>query len=237
MIPNAQIKIPAVLCEEVKKTYHTDGGETFALRGANLEVKEGELFMLIGPSGCGKTTLISIIAGILDEDSGRCEIFGTSFKHLKPKERALVRSKTIGFVFQSFNLIPTLSVRENVAIPLLIQTYEREEALEKAKKTLIKVGLEKYADVFPKNLSGGQQQRVAIARSLIHQPKIIVCDEPTSALDGVTGHQVMEVFKSVANETTLLVVTHDPRIYAFADRIAVMNDGLVTKVLNSAEEL
>jgi putative ABC transport system ATP-binding protein len=226
--------INAVVCRDVTKTFHSGDVDTMALRGINLEVRAGELFMLVGPSGCGKTTLISIIAGILNNDSGECLIFGESLVKMKERERTRVRGRTLGFVFQSFNLIPTLSAKENVAIPLLLQQVPYEDALQKAAKLLARVGLEHKANTLPRELSGGQQQRVAIARALVHDPKLIVCDEPTSALDQDTGRHIMEIFQeiSVVDRKTMIIVTHDSRIINFGHRIAHMNDGIVEKIMN-----
>ena len=229
----------AVSCSGITKKYESDGATTFALRGIDLEVKQGELLMLVGPSGCGKTTLISVIAGILTQDEGSCTVFDKNFKTMRDAERTKYRGQMVGFVFQSFNLIPTLTTVENIAVPLLIIGTDREEAFERAAKQLKKVGLGGKEKSRPSQLSGGQQQRVAIARSLIHEPKLIVCDEPTSALDKDTGHKVMELFREVAlsDGRTLIIVTHDNRIFAFADRIARMNDGIIDAVVTSEAEL
>jgi putative ABC transport system ATP-binding protein len=195
--------------------------------------------MLVGPSGCGKTTLISVIAGILDLDGGSCTIFGHDLQHMNDAERTTFRGANVGFVFQSYNLIPTLSTTENVAIPLLIAGVSLEEATTKARDMLARVGLKDKVSTLPTELSGGQQQRVAIARALVHNPKIIVCDEPTSALDHTTGGEIMELFRQEAlqGNRTLVIVTHDSRIFQYADRIGVMDDGLVTKVVESPEQL
>jgi putative ABC transport system ATP-binding protein len=231
--------VPAIECKGVTKIYHTGGVDTPALRGIDLVVNPGELFMLVGPSGCGKTTLISIIAAILHHDAGSCSVFGRDLKQLTEREKTKFRGSSIGFVFQSFNLIPTLTARENVAIPLLIQGVERKVAYDRAGALLNKVGLWDKRSSAPRDLSGGQQQRVAVARALVHEPKLIVCDEPTSALDRETGRQVMELFRQVAlsEGRTLMIVTHDNRIFRFADRIASMNDGRVEGVFGSEEEM
>lgn len=220
----------AVYCSNITKTYHSDGADTPALRGVNLSVKKGEILMLVGPSGCGKTTLISVIAGILGQDSGECTVYGNNFYKLSDAQRTHLRGKMLGFVFQSYNLIPTLTVEENVSIPLLLNGEKFKQALDHAREVLKLVGLGEKAKQRPYNLSGGQQQRVAIARALVHQPKLIVCDEPTSALDQDTGHAIMELFRSVAisQDRALIIVTHDSRIFSFADRIARMNDGVIT---------
>ncbi len=195
--------------------------------------------MLVGPSGCGKTTLISVIAGILTHDEGICTIFGRDIKGMSDPERTTFRGKNIGFVFQSYNLIPVLTTAENVSVPLLLNGVPRAEALARAEEELVKVGLKDKIKTLPTELSGGQQQRVAIARALAHNPKIIVCDEPTSALDHTTGGQIMELFRNEAlnGNRTLVIVTHDSRIFHYADRIAVMDDGCVVQVANSADQL
>lgn len=219
-------------CKNIKKSYVTGDTTTHALRGVDLEVKRGELLMLVGPSGCGKTTLISIMAGILNYDQGSCNVFGRELNTMSERERTKFRGETIGFVFQAFNLIPTLTAAENVSVPLLIGGARSEESIEKAKVLLGRVGLEGKDRSKPSQLSGGQQQRVATARALVHDPKIIVCDEPTSALDQETGHRIMEIFREVALEhgRTLIIVTHDNRIFQFADRIAYMNDGMIAEI-------
>jgi putative ABC transport system ATP-binding protein len=229
----------AVSCHDVIKTYGSNGNRVVALRGIDLEVRAGELLMLVGPSGCGKTTLISIIAGILDQDSGACRVFEQDFKHMRPRDKTWYRGHNIGFVFQAFNLLPTLTAAENVAVPLLINRLERATAMIKARETLERVGLGDRTHSLPRQLSGGQQQRVAIARALVHGPKLIVCDEPTSSLDHETGHKVMELLREVAvgPGRSLIVVSHDARIFSFADRIARMDDGRIVEVVNSAEEL
>jgi putative ABC transport system ATP-binding protein len=229
----------AVRVENVVKTYGSGDSQVVALRGVDLDVRSGELMMLVGPSGCGKTTLISVIAGILDQDSGECHVFGRDYHQMTAREKTRFRGETIGFVFQAFNLLPTLTAAENAAVPLLINGVPRKEAVERAREMLGRVGLGDRGNSMPAHLSGGQQQRVAIARALVHGPRLIVCDEPTSALDEKTGHRVMELMRelALADGRSLLVVTHDARIFGFADRIAKMNDGMVEKVVSSAGEL
>jgi len=229
----------AVRCRNVVKNYGSGQSVVRALRGIDLDVYEGELLMLVGPSGCGKTTLISVIAGVLDRDQGECTVFGEDFSAMNSRQRTRFRGKTIGFVFQSFNLIPTLTIAENVSVPLLLNGVDRRTALKKAKEILSIVGLGERTNDAPNRLSGGQQQRVAIARALVHDPRLIVCDEPTSALDHETGHKIVELLKGVAmsGNRSLVVVTHDNRIFDFADRIAHMDDGQVDKIVGSAKEL
>ncbi|MFH1820096.1 ABC transporter ATP-binding protein [Thiobacillus sp.] len=214
------------------KSYGTGDAQTLALRGVDLDIRYGELLMLVGPSGSGKTTLLSIIAGILDQDAGQCLVLDHDFKHMNATDRARVRGLSVGFVFQTFNLLPSLTVAENVAVPLLINGMPRKEAAARARGLLDSFGLGGRAEALPAQLSGGQQQRVAIARALVHEPKLIVCDEPTSNLDHATGHHAMEMLRREAQapDRALVVVTHDARIFEFADRIAHMDDGRIVEV-------
>ncbi len=223
----------AVHCRGLTKTYGSDSSRVVALRGVDLDVRTGELMMLVGPSGCGKTTLISCIAGILDQNEGQCTVFGHDFKSMTQNQKTRIRGQIIGFVFQQFNLLPTLTAAENVSIPLLINGTPRRVAIERARAALDRVGLGDRTTSLPRQLSGGQQQRVAIARALIHDPRMIVCDEPTSALDHHTGHKVMEMLREMAmgEGRALVIVTHDARIFPFADRIAEMDDGRVERVV------
>jgi putative ABC transport system ATP-binding protein len=229
----------AVVCQGVTKTYGAGPDRVPALRGIDLEVRSGELLMLVGPSGCGKTTLISVIAGILDQDDGLCSVFEHDLKAMSNREKTNYRGRSIGFVFQAFNLLPALTAAENVAVPLLILGVPRGEAVSRAEKVLTTVGLGNRTQSFPAQLSGGQQQRVAIARALVHEPKLIVCDEPTSSLDQETGHQVMQLLRDVARapDRAFVIVTHDARVFEFADRIAKMNDGVIEKVVDSPSKL
>lgn len=222
----------AVHLQNVTKSFRTSSAEVMALRGVNLEVQEGELMMLVGPSGCGKTTLISIIAGIMKHDSGECMVLGQDVHRLSSRKLLDFRGKNIGFIFQAYNLLPSLTVAENVAIPLLINGFPQDRAVRAAKEMLDKVGLAARVNDKPNQLSGGQQQRVAIARSLVHQPKLLVCDEPTSALDHETGTTIMELLQQLNRErgTTIIVVTHDSRIFPYATRIAHMDDGHIERI-------
>jgi putative ABC transport system ATP-binding protein len=229
----------AVECRGVKKVFGRGASEVHALRGIDLSVRQGEVMMLVGPSGCGKTTLISTIAGVLEPSEGECRIFGQNLHKLAEKNRTRYRGQYIGFVFQQFNLIGSLSLRENVAIPLLINGSGYSEALEKAHEALEKVGLGDRTMSRPADLSGGQQQRVAIARAIVHSPTLVVCDEPTSALDHVTGQHVVELLRSVAagEGRALIIVTHDSRIYQYADRIARMDDGQIQQIFGSYHKM
>jgi len=222
----------AVYCRGVTKSYVTGPTRVVALRGVDLEVRMGELLMLVGPSGCGKTTLISVMAGILDHDEGECLVFDQDLRGMGQRRRRRYRGCKIGFVFQAYNLLPTLTATENVSVPLLINGVARSMAQETAGRLLEQVGLKDRAQSLPAQLSGGQQQRVAIARALAHAPQLIVCDEPTSALDADTGRMVMEVLrdKALTADRALIIVTHDNRIFNFADRIARMDDGRITVI-------
>ncbi len=222
----------AVRCENLTKIYDTGEQKVVALNSVNLNILLGELMMLVGPSGCGKTTLISVIAGILDQDEGVCELFGENLLTMKSKDKLRFRATQIGFVFQAFNLLPSLNAAENVSVPLIINGENRHVARNKAIDVLERVGLGDRWKSYPSQLSGGQQQRVAIARALIHSPRLIVCDEPTSALDHTSGHNVMNLLKEVAvhKDRALVIVSHDARIFSFADRIAEMDDGHIINV-------
>ena len=222
----------AVHVRGVAKTFGTGEAAVRALKGVDFDAREGELLMVVGPSGCGKTTLLSVIAGTLRFDSGEVDVFGSPLHGLNERETTEFRKKNIGFIFQQFNLIPTLSNVENVSVPLLISGMKRSVAERKADELLELVGLKGRGDDPPTNLSGGQQQRVAIARALVHEPRLIICDEPTSALDKDTGHKIMELLRQVARAPgrCVIVVTHDNRIFNFADRMTEMEDGRVSRV-------
>lgn len=222
---------PAIICENIVKTYGEGDSKVAALRGVSLKIESGTLQLLMGPSGSGKTTLISIMAGILTADSGTCEVLGTNLKEATDKERTNFRGKNIGFLFQVFNLIPVLTIEDNIIIPLLVNGVQRNVALERAKDLLSEFGLANKIGKLPGELSGGQEQRVAMARAIVHNPQIIVCDEPTSFLDHKTGIKIMELMQNMVkkNKVTLIVVTHDPRIVQFADNIKYLEDGLIVE--------
>ncbi|MES2200184.1 MAG: ABC transporter ATP-binding protein [Chlamydiota bacterium] len=219
----------AVVCKGITKVFGEGPTRVDVLRGVDLEVYEGELLMLMGPSGSGKTTLISIIAGILTQTGGDCLIADKDINHTSDDEKTSYRGKHIGFVFQSFNLIPMLSCAENVAIPLLLNHVEKKAAEDRGREALKEMEIGEKADVSPRNLSGGQQQRVAIARAMVHGPDLIVCDEPTSCLDHEMGLKIMGLLKKISMEKkkTVIVVSHDLRIVNFADRIVHLEDGKI----------
>ncbi len=222
---------PVVICRNITKTFGVGSTKVDALRGVNLEIGQGELRLLMGPSGSGKTTLLSVIAGILTPTTGACTVLNTNIEALSDEELTHFRAKNIGFVFQTFNLIPSLTCEENISIPLIINGEENTKAMQKSKEMMVELGLTDKIGVLPTLLSGGQQQRVAIGRALIHDPPLIVCDEPTSFLDHETGHRIMTLLRSrlKKNKNTILVVTHDPRIIPFADKINQLEDGKIIK--------
>lgn len=220
-----------VSCRGVVKEFGDGENRVRVLHGIDADVYGSELTLLVGPSGCGKTTLISIIAGLLYPTAGDVILFGTSQSQLKGSRLVKFRAQNVGFVFQQYNLLPSLSATENVAIPLLIQGVPRPSALVKAREVLDAVGLGSRARQLPSQLSGGQQQRVAIARALVHEPRLLVCDEPTAALDAHSGQVVMDLLKRVAVQAgrAVIVVTHDSRVFAYGDRIIEMADGRIAQ--------
>jgi putative ABC transport system ATP-binding protein len=226
----------AVRCRDVVKTYGKAPNQVAALRRLDLDVPRGELTMIVGPSGCGKTSLISVIATLLEPDAGTCNVLGEDVWHLGPAERARFRNEALGFVFQVFNLLPALTVVENISVPLLIAGASRRQAETRAAALAEAVGLGERLHARPRELSGGQQQRVAIARALTCNPKLLVCDEPTSSLDHESGQSIMQLLARMAKapDRAVIVVTHDPRIFGFADRIARMDDGRIVAVEEGA---
>jgi putative ABC transport system ATP-binding protein len=222
----------AVLCSRIEKWFGAGDTRTQVLRGLDLQIPMGEMSMLVGPSGCGKTTLISIIAGLLDATGGELEVLDQRPRAMSPREQIIFRQRNLGFVFQQFNLLPSLTAAENAAVPLFVAGWKKKNAIEKASELLSTLGLSGRIHSLPAKLSGGEQQRVALARALVHEPRLIVCDEPTSALDANSGRKVMELLSETAVRPgrALIVVTHDSRIFEFAGAIAHMEDGLITHV-------
>ena len=222
----------AVRCRGITKSFPAGDDVVEVLHGIDFEVPAGELTMLVGPSGCGKTTLISIIAGILSPTKGTVEICGTLITKLRDAEKVAFRRTTVGFIFQQYNLLPALTAAENAAIPLVAAGMPMATAAREAGAILERIGMGEHLDKLPSQLSGGQQQRVAIARAIVHAPRLIVCDEPTAALDAETGQTVLGILKdaALAPDRAVIVVTHDTRIYQFADRIASMEDGRIRSV-------
>jgi putative ABC transport system ATP-binding protein len=226
---------PVIAVRALTKKYEEGSTGTLALRGVDLDVHAGEVLMLMGPSGSGKTTLLSIMGCILTASSGSVRIAGQEVTHLREKELPAIRLKNIGFVFQGFNLFPTLTAGENVELMLDLKGMKAAAAKQRAQELLGQVALaEKYAS-FPSDLSGGQKQRVAIARALAGDPKIILADEPTAALDSHTGRNVMEMMSHLAHKRgrAVVIVTHDSRVLQFADRIVKIEDGAIAKATES----
>ena len=216
----------------LSKIYRTDEIETVALENVNLTVERGEFLSIMGPSGCGKSTLLNIM-GLLDAPTtGTIEINGTHTEGMKDKQLAAFRNKTLGFVFQSFHLINSLNVMDNVELPLLYRRISNSERKRLAKEVLEKVGLSHRMNHFPTQLSGGQCQRVAIARAIVGNPEIILADEPTGNLDSKNGKEVMELLNELNKEgTTIVMVTHSQHDAGFAERIINLFDGqVVTEV-------
>lgn len=227
--PSALPPAVGVACRGIAKEFGSGETRTRVLHGIDVDIGCGALTLLVGPSGCGKTTLISIIAGLLDPTAGDVTLFGTPQSQLRGNRLVDFRARNVGFVFQQYNLLPSLTAAENVAVPLLVARQPRKRAIEQAAGVLDAVGLGSRLKAFPNQLSGGQQQRVAIARALVHEPRLLVCDEPTAALDSHSGQTVMELLKSVAvhPDRTVIVVTHDSRVLQFGDRLLEMADGRI----------
>jgi putative ABC transport system ATP-binding protein len=222
----------AVRVRGVTKDFGSGDSLMRALRGVDLDVPYGELLMLVGPSGCGKTTLVSIVAGTLEPTAGEVVVLGNDLVRMANGRKVRFRRENVGFVFQAYNLLPSLTAVENAAVPLLIAGWRRSRAVEAAAVVLETLGLGDRLANLPSELSGGQQQRVAIARALVHEPRLLVCDEPTSALDAENGRITLELIQRVAvqPDRAVIVVTHDSRVYSFADRIASMEDGRIESV-------
>jgi putative ABC transport system ATP-binding protein len=222
---------PAIRLDNIRKSFGSSDTKVEVLRGISARIEAGKLTYLVGESGSGKTTLISIIAGILFPDSGRVNLFGTDIYDLPGNDLVRFRLANIGFIFQQYNLLPTLTAAENAAVPLIAAGMRRTEAVQRGAAVLERLGLAAQVNRLPRQLSGGQQQRVAIARALVHEPRLVVCDEPTAALDAASGRRVMELLRDVALQPgrAVLIVTHDNRIFSLADRIIGMEDGSITQ--------
>ncbi len=219
----------AIELRGLTKTYGSGALAFQALKGIDLQVKAGEFMMLVGPSGSGKTTLLSIVGCVLSPTEGEAFLFGEQLHGRKESELPDLRLSYIGFIFQGNNLIPALSVEDNVAFPLELRGATRKQALAEARDVLNAVGLSDKLKRSPNDLSGGQRQRVAVARAVAGRPPLILADEPTASLDAQTGQQVTELLKKLSSERghTVVVVTHDNRIFHFADRTVHIEDGLL----------
>jgi putative ABC transport system ATP-binding protein len=221
---------PLIRIEGIKKVFYTDEVETHALSGIHLEVQHGEYIAISGPSGCGKTTLLSII-GLLDTPTdGTYSLEDQPVSRLSATDRARVRNRQIGFIFQAFNLIGDLTICENVELPLTYRALGTEERQRRVQTALERVGMSHRVKYFPAQLSGGQQQRVAVARAVAGDPAILLADEPTGNLDSTNGEAVMELLRELHHDgATICMVTHDPRYARHADRSVHLFDGRVVE--------
>ena len=214
----------------VSKIYHLGGEEIRALDDVSLDVLEGEFISIIGPSGSGKSTLMHILGCLDSPTSGAIRLDGTMIQDASPRELARIRNRKIGFVFQFFNLLPKLSVLQNVELPMIYSGLSARERRERALQSLQLVEMENRAKHRPMQLSGGQQQRAAIARALVNSPKIVFADEPTGNLDSHTGEVILELFRKLSQEgRTIALVTHDPEIAAVTPRRIEIRDGKISK--------
>ncbi|MFD7841505.1 ABC transporter ATP-binding protein [Nocardia sp. NPDC059764] len=218
---------PALRMTGVGKTYGSGPGQVVALHGVDLEVRPGEFVVLLGPSGSGKTTLLNLVGGIEEPSAGLIEVAGVDIGALKDRQRTAFRRDRVGFVFQFFNLVPTLTAQENVEV---LAELTGPNAAARSRGALELVGVGDVADRFPGQLSGGQQQRVAIARAIVKEPPLLLCDEPTGSLDLTTGRQVLGVLRELAREGhhTVLLVTHNSEIARMADRVVWLRSGAIS---------
>ena len=221
----------AVEIQGVSKSYGEGDAVVHALVGVDLTVHQGEMLFLMGPSGSGKTTLLSIMGCILRPSSGSVRIAGEEVVGLSEREMPRIRLRRIGFIFQGFNLFPALTVQENIELALDLKGIRGREARRRSGDLLARVGLSDKAAQWPANLSGGQKQRVAIARALAGEPGIILADEPTAALDGTTGRAILDLLRELAHEKgrAIVIVTHDSRALAYADRLVTIEDGRILR--------
>ncbi len=223
---------PIIHAQQVRKVYESGRLRVEALKGLDLEVQRGEMLAVMGPSGCGKTTLLNCLSGLDDVTTGRVLLEGRDLAGLSDLQRTKLRSRRMGFVFQSFNLLPVLTAQENVELPLLVAGVDPRGAKRRAKEALDAVGLADKADHRPKELSGGQQQRVTIARSLVNDPAIVWADEPTGNLDTETGQEILDLLHRLNAEKnqTYVIVTHDPAIARSCHRIVHMESGIIVAI-------
>jgi putative ABC transport system ATP-binding protein len=222
----------AIQAVGLNKWFGEGGAGTHAVRDLSFDAYFGEILYVVGPSGSGKTTMLSMISGILRPNAGTVKIEDTEIWKLSDDKLAEFRLHKIGFVFQDYHLFPRLTTAENVAIPLILQNRDWDEAIKEAVLDLEIVGLKTRADLPPVKLSGGEQQRVAIARAIVSRPDILILDEPTASLDGDTGRNIVTFVRQhiLSDQRCIVIVTHDSRIYEFADRILKMEDGKLAGV-------
>ena len=217
--------------KNVHKTYDTGKIQVKALKGIDLQIDRGEMIAVMGPSGCGKTTLLNCLSGLDDLSDGLVQLEGQDIHAMKDNPRTEYRAQKMGFIFQSFNLLPVLTALENVELPLLVTGMGNKEAREKGERALALVGLTEWKDHKPSELSGGQQQRVTIARSLVNDPTIVWADEPTGNLDSARSQEIMDLLMKLnkENDQTFVIVTHDPAIGKMCTRVIEMESGLILR--------
>ncbi len=220
---------PSILAKQVHKSFSTGKIQVNALRGVDIEVTPGEMVAIMGPSGCGKTTLLNCLSGLEDFDAGEVFIDGTNLRSMNDRTRTSYRAEHMGFIFQTFNLLPVISAVENVELPLLVSGKRPAAARRQALVALERVGLADRGHHRPAELSGGQRQRVTVARALVNNPAIVWGDEPTGNLDRATAHDILSLMQQLNRDLgqTFVIVTHDPAIGAACDRIIHMQDGSV----------
>lgn len=220
----------SILLSDVSKIYHLGGETVYALAGLSLTIRPGEFTAIMGPSGSGKSTLMNILGCLDRPTNGSYMLDGQEVAKLDDDQLATTRNKKIGFVFQSFNLLPRMSTLQNVALPMVYAGVAKEERIQRAQQVLRMVGLEDRMHHQPNELSGGQRQRVAIARALVNDPTIIMADEPTGNLDTKSGDEVMAIFSELNSQgRTIILVTHEPEIAQYAQRIVHVRDGLIER--------
>jgi putative ABC transport system ATP-binding protein len=219
---------PVLEANKLAKTYETGGAKVLGLRGVDISIERGEFVAIMGPSGCGKSTLLNLLAGLDRPTAGEVWLDGKRIDGLSETDLARLRRRKVGFVFQFFNLVPTLTAVENVELPLLLVGRGRREARRSAKALMSDLGIPDKAEAAPTELSGGQQQRVALARALANRPDVVLADEPTGNLDSAGARGVLGLFREARSRgQTLLLVTHDASVASAADRVIMLRDGLV----------
>ena len=219
---------PVLEARQIAKTYDTGGAKVLGLRGVDISIERGEFVAIMGPSGCGKSTLLNLLAGLDRPTAGEVWLDGERIDGLSETELARLRRRKVGFVFQFFNLVPTLSAVENVELPLLLVGRRRRDARRSANELMSELGIPEKHGAAPAQLSGGQQQRVALARALANRPEVVLADEPTGNLDSAASRDVLRLFREARGRgQTLLLVTHDASVASAADRVITLRDGLV----------
>ena len=222
---------PAIRVEDLERTYHLEGEDIHAVNGVRMDIWPQQMTAIVGRSGSGKTTLLNLIAGLDEPTHGEVWVLGRKLREMNEKARLALRRETLGFIFQSFGLLPLLTAAENVSVPLRMRRLDRREREARVAEALDWVGLSRRAQHRPYELSGGEQQRVAIARALAEGPQLVLADEPTGQLDTRTGRKILDLLRRLVEErgVTLLVVTHDPQVMAEADFVHEMRDGMIVE--------